>query len=60
MKRLRFLFSGIASEQGLPENLDNREDLRPAGFIPCQDDPGHLLLRFKDFGMVGPQTRTLG
>ena len=39
LKSLRFLFSGIASEQGLAATLDNREDLRPAGFIPCQDDP---------------------
>ena len=39
MTSLRFLFSGIASEQGLARTLDNREDLRPVRFIPCQDDP---------------------
>src|SRR5580704_12746813 len=39
MKKSSFHFSGIASEQGWPVTLDNRADLRPPGFIPCQDDP---------------------
>jgi len=38
-KSLAFFFPGSHPSRVCPKPLDNREDLRPPGFIPCQDDP---------------------
>ena len=46
-------FSGIASEQGFFRTLDNREDPRPAGYIPCQDDPDTCSWAPKILGWQG-------